>query len=297
MASYAAIQENNRNYLSIESAMATFILLEFFQTLPDEVALVWPDKWSLLKGLYMLNRYGALIGTVFSLMFEVGTKNSTFTLCKAGYYFQGAVLILNLAWSETILFMRVYALSRQNRYVGIFLAVTWTGIFAALVVNFLRGAFIFVFVDHPLPGYACLPTPIASKLLRTLPYFLILSEQILVICMCIYFRLGEFAGSKSRLARTFSRDGLYYFFAISLMSIANVSFSMAFLNKYDHYLGPPQGVVMSVLATRLVLHLRKVKADGDTSNSAGFQAQTPVVRLREMKSPKSPESALKSFIP
>lgn len=149
-------------------------------------------------------------------------------------------------------------------------------------------------VAHPLPGYACLPTPIASRLLRTLPYFLILSEQIskhhpscsclkkaqrklvcpakVVIGLCIYFRLGEFASSRSRLARTFSRDGLYYFFAISctspgfsqtnfmlipdkVMSVANVSFSMAFLvsrhlpiysciladffqNKYDHYLGP-----------------------------------------------------------
>ncbi|KAH6911030.1 hypothetical protein BKA70DRAFT_1423781 [Coprinopsis sp. MPI-PUGE-AT-0042] len=309
--SFAAIQENIRNFLSIEAASATFILLEYFQNLPDEVALVWPDKWTLLKGLYVLNRYAALVGVVFGLMFEVGTKNATFVLCKTSVYFQGLVLLLNLAWSETILFMRVYALSRQNPYIGLFLAAFWTyhhfrlikGIFTALMVNFARVVNILVLLDHPFPGHACLPIPVNNRVLRTLPFFLILSEQIVVMALCIYFRLGDLASSRSRLARAFSRDGLYYFFAISLMSIANVGFSLAFLlyipplfqDKYDHYLGPPQSVVQSALATRLVLHLRKVKTDGETSSS-GVQKHTPHIELHDRKSPKA-HGDLKSFLP
>ncbi|KAH6896157.1 hypothetical protein BKA70DRAFT_1438874 [Coprinopsis sp. MPI-PUGE-AT-0042] len=301
--SFAAIQENIRNFLSIEAASATFILLEYFQNLPDEVALVWPDKWTLLKGLYVLNRYGALVGVVFGLMFEVGTKNATFVLCKTSVYFQGLVLLLNLAWSETILFMRVYALSRQNPYIGLFLAAFWTcfrlikGIFTALMVNFVRVVNVLVLLDHPFPGHACLPIPVVNKVLRTLPFFLILSEQIVVMALCVYFRLGDLASSRSRLSRTFSRDGLYYFFAISyeVMSIANVGFSLAFLDKYDHYLGPPQSVVQSALATRLVLHLRKVKTDGEISSS-GVQKHTPHIELHDRKSPNA-HGDLKSFLP
>lgn len=74
--------------------------------------------------------------------------------------------------------------------------------------------------------------------------------------------------------------------------------------------------MQSALATRLVLHLRKVKSDGETSSS-GIQKQTPPVELHDMKSPKAhvgpfiyfvlhivfirlvlyPQGDLKSFLP
>ena len=125
----------------------------------------------------------------------------------------------------------------------------------------------------------------------------------------------------------------------TVMSIANVGFSLAFLvsllfpctlqpisfrslsiqDRYDHYLGPyvhipcphraprlltcyprhhrPQSVVQSALATRLVLHLRKVQLEGEqrtplasygSSGTSQKQRNTPRPQPMELEDRKSP---------
>ncbi|KAH6893793.1 hypothetical protein BKA70DRAFT_1440125 [Coprinopsis sp. MPI-PUGE-AT-0042] len=71
-----------------------------------------------------------------------------------------------------------------------------------------------------------------------LPFFLILAEQAVVMVLCIYYGLNKHWSAYSRLVRTFSRDGTYYFIAISLMSVANVAFNLTFPGKFQHYFGP-----------------------------------------------------------
>lgn len=289
---FEAMQANTRSLFNIKTASTTFLILEYLETLSSEIEFLWPDKWNLLKILYTINRYGTLTGTLFGLLFEGGSTNASFSLCRAGIYLQGLVITLVLAWSETILFMRVYALSRQNRYVGAFLVLFWLGIFSGLMTTFGRVVSVLEFLDRPLPGHACLPAVLPDKIGRLLPFILVLFEQIVVMAMCIYFRLNVFLSSRNRLARTFARDGLYYFFAISLMSVANVAFSLAFLEKFDHYLGPPQAVIQSALASRLVLHLRKAKVEGESSvsQSGNTQQHNVAIQLRVVGRGRTSES-------
>ncbi|KAH6909285.1 hypothetical protein BKA70DRAFT_231487 [Coprinopsis sp. MPI-PUGE-AT-0042] len=230
-------------------------MLEWLETLPLEVTLVWSENWSLVKGLFFLNRYGTLLGTLFALFFEIATQRLTFKLCRIGVFTQGLVLLLNLTWSETILFMRVYALSKLDRRFGTFLAIFWAGIFTALIVNYARTVVVIEFIEGP-PGHVCLAKPIKQGMYLSLPFFLVLGEQTVVMALCIFFGFRSLWSAHNRLLRTFSRDGTYYFIALSAMSIGNVALILAFPGRFQNYLGPLQGAVQSALASRLVLHLR-----------------------------------------
>ncbi|KAH6909284.1 hypothetical protein BKA70DRAFT_231525 [Coprinopsis sp. MPI-PUGE-AT-0042] len=220
-----------------------------------KVALVWSEDWSLVKGLFFLNRYGSLLGTLFALFFQIAVQGATFKLCKTGVFTQGLVFLLNLSWSETILFMRVYALSNLDRRLGTFLAIFWAGIFTALIVNFARTIAVIEFIEGP-PGYTCLPKPMKEEIYLILPFLLVLVEQTVVMVLCIFFGFRTLWLAHSRLLRTFAQDGTYYFIALSAMSIANVALALAFPGGSKNYLGPLQGAVQSTLASRLVLHLR-----------------------------------------
>ncbi|KAH6893794.1 hypothetical protein BKA70DRAFT_1440126 [Coprinopsis sp. MPI-PUGE-AT-0042] len=245
------------NFFAIEvsSAQTNHRWFEYFQTLPLEVELIWPDQWNLMKILFILNRYGSLVATLFAYTLEAATKSTSFRLCRAGVISQGSqcaskteilqltafklvVIGLNLSWSETLLFMRVYALSGSNRYVGAFLCTLWTGIFCGITINFYYTTKVVEFLEFPWPGQACLAKPIANTLRLGFPFFVILAEQAVVMVLCIYYGLNKHWSSRSRLARTFSRDGTYYFIAISIMSVANVTFNLAFPGKFQHYFGP-----------------------------------------------------------
>ncbi|KAH6893792.1 hypothetical protein BKA70DRAFT_1233126 [Coprinopsis sp. MPI-PUGE-AT-0042] len=234
------------NFFAIEGpppgASATFLVVEYFQTLPLEVGLIWPDQWSLMKSLFILNRYGVLVATLFAYILltqavEATTKSTSFRLCRIGVFAQGALL-----------FMRVYALSGSNRYMGAFLAILWTGIFCGLMVNVYQTTKVLEFLEFPFRDHACLAKPVASQLCLGLPFFLILAEQAVVMVLCIYYGLNKHWSAYSRLIRTFSRDGTYYFIAISralfllqvdsqitaepcpttVMSVANVAFNLTF---------------------------------------------------------------------
>ncbi|KAH6902487.1 hypothetical protein BKA70DRAFT_1520916 [Coprinopsis sp. MPI-PUGE-AT-0042] len=241
-----------------------------------QVELIWPDRWNLMKILFILNRYGSLVATLFAYTLEAATKSTSFRLCRAGVISQGMVIGLNLSWSETLLFMRVYALSGSNRYVGAFLCTLWTGIFCGITINFYYTTKVVEFLEFPWPGQACLAKPIANTLRLGFPFFVILAEQAVVMVLCIYYGLNKHWSSRSRLARTFSRDGTYYFIAISIMSVANVAFNLAFPGKFQHYFGPAQGVVQSALASRLVLHLRQKANDAPVVNSILLKPRSKV---------------------
>ncbi|KAH6902488.1 hypothetical protein BKA70DRAFT_1435216 [Coprinopsis sp. MPI-PUGE-AT-0042] len=238
------------NFFAIEGASATFLVVEYFQTLPLEINGAYEEP------VHPQSVWSAR-GHSLCIHFGSGLRNRLHLGCAESACLLKAVVSFNLGVSETLLFMRVYALSGSNRYMGAFLAILWTGIFCGLMVNVYQTTKVLEFLEFPFRDHACLAKPVASQLCLGLPFFLILAEQAVVMVLCIYYGLNKHWSAYSRLIRTFSRDGTYYFIAISLMSVANVAFNLTFPGKFQHYFGPPQGVVQSALASRLVLHLRQ----------------------------------------
>ena len=49
-------------FSSIAWAGYTLLLYDYILTLRDEATYIWPTRWSIVKSIYMFNRYGNLLG-------------------------------------------------------------------------------------------------------------------------------------------------------------------------------------------------------------------------------------------
>ncbi|KAG2019688.1 hypothetical protein CC2G_005103 [Coprinopsis cinerea AmutBmut pab1-1] len=225
-------------------------ILDYLHGLPDEVSLVWPDRWSAMKVTFLLNRYIPPLSIVAAVAFEFASLHTS-----------------EKSWfCHTKRCCPLYDSSLGSRLTAAFLILFWLSIHISVFGNWLKAADIYEFISNPIEGVYCLPKPIETTIFLCLPFLLILLEQLVVMLLCLYFGLSKFWFSKNRLTRTFSRDGAYYFIVFSIVSIFNVVFSIIFRGQKHHYLSTLQGVIHTILSNQLVLHLRK-KAREDISIS------------------------------
>ncbi|KAJ2986273.1 hypothetical protein NUW54_g9835 [Trametes sanguinea] len=61
----------------------TLLLLEILSTLEDEVALIWPSRWSLMKVIFLVNRYSPFIDTTLGLTVMLGTTDPKLNLTSS----------------------------------------------------------------------------------------------------------------------------------------------------------------------------------------------------------------------
>ncbi|KAJ8469470.1 hypothetical protein ONZ51_g8967 [Trametes cubensis] len=53
----------------------TYLLLEIISTLEDEIRFIWPSRWSIMKVIFLLNRYSPLIDSFLALSIMLSTAN------------------------------------------------------------------------------------------------------------------------------------------------------------------------------------------------------------------------------
>ncbi|TDL21310.1 hypothetical protein BD410DRAFT_840544 [Rickenella mellea] len=81
-------------------AALTLVIWDYFILLPDEIALVWPARWSISKFIFLLNRYLAFtdpILLIYVMMFAEDARVCEITFRALGYL---AIVGFNIAQSQ-----------------------------------------------------------------------------------------------------------------------------------------------------------------------------------------------------
>ncbi|TFK17193.1 hypothetical protein FA15DRAFT_356076 [Coprinopsis marcescibilis] len=240
----------NSKYVPV--AILAYLVVDYFQTLEAEVTYMWRGRLSLLKALFFVTRYLPFIEIPLSVLYNEARGLSP-QACHAVFGSTSIMCGLGTCIAEAIMFLRVYAISRQKRSVRIYLSLHFIIIQSVAMSLFI----IFVnslsfFPDFPV----CIPMHAEINQMKAV-FGIILLNQVVITSMSFYFVLTTFRNSRGPLTQTLYEDGILYFVIITAITVVNLVFTFTMPVEYMFLLSGLQRVVHATLATRIVLGMRQ----------------------------------------
>ncbi|KAF9064993.1 hypothetical protein BDP27DRAFT_1366802 [Rhodocollybia butyracea] len=248
------------------SCMVTLAVWDWLVCLPVEWERVWKREWSLVKFLYIWNRYYGLV--CFSVNLWLFNGQISIEDCKSLHFVIVATCMWSTLGSEAILALRTYAFLGRKRSIATLLIIM-------LLIE--TGYLLYVAIGgvHQTPMlYGTIGPCTASDApgRHVVTGFWLCPVVFDLICTGLTaikaFRLHNL-GMKSGIVKTFVTEGLFYFLAITVINVINAAFmfqSNANIQNINCYLAL---VIAQVLCCRLVLNLRAPDYAVTTSVNSG----------------------------
>ncbi|KAF5334645.1 hypothetical protein D9611_011988 [Ephemerocybe angulata] len=218
-------------------AIWNYAVVDYIQTLPDEVRHMWTAPLSIPKLLFIVVRY-SIFFKVFSATVVPGTffaDNFSVNGCLQWFRLTAASLFIIIT-SEAILFYRVYAISGRGRRILVALVVQFIVIHA--VVAYFLGAHIssVKFTNSPVPaGTTCMMISSNGPLLSAVYATLLGSVTIAMLLMAVLL-FRKHWGFHSKLLTAFYSDGILYFLCLAVLISANVAVNWVARDAYKDIL-------------------------------------------------------------
>ncbi|KAJ7451266.1 hypothetical protein B0H11DRAFT_2289087 [Mycena galericulata] len=213
---------------------------------------IWKSKWSLIKW-----GSGAVSADV---LFDVAL-----TSCNTLTKFNTVFSIFGIGVTEVILIIRTYALYGSSKKVLTFCVVVWLsvgGICTWAAITWSESV-----VDDVKMGLPC-PIVESSSVLVACYVSLLVGETVIVLLTLwkfVHYKVSA-AGTfrSSRLITSFYRDGIIFYVAILVFFIGIVVLQSGLPEDLKLIALTPLRVMHSILACRLVIHVRVVASEEGT---------------------------------
>lgn len=216
----------------------------------------WQEKWTLLKAFFLIQRYWTLVTGAVFLAYADGMW--PIESCENAHTIRQILATGILFWADAILLTRCYALWGRSKIIGVGGIILLIGQIVIIYVSAIRST-----MTLPFPvgadRFACLIG--ANKAMGKLPLAQWLypwGVDCLVTALTSY-RVIAFRkqGARSGLLTAFLRDGIAYFFLISIIESINLGFVIQSRNKIlSRISGLPTFLFTSMIVQRLALSLR-----------------------------------------
>lgn len=254
-------------------ASGTIILYDHLVTLDDEVELIWKSSWSWGKGLFIINRYYAMISVIVNTygLFSPHLSNA---FCLNFFRWQGWTGLIACMIAEVILQMRLYAMYSLNKKVlavmgGCFIVATAA---SATVMGTVLSRI--TAVAYPLtPNLIfCVPSNISHHFFAF--WIPMLAFETLLCGMALYKGYETFRSSGSRfrtgrhLVGILIRDSILYFLVMFATYLTNL---LVWITASQNLLEIPIGfsVALScVMGNRIVLNVRQLNRELELARSS-----------------------------
>ncbi|KAG2116169.1 hypothetical protein DEU56DRAFT_173519 [Suillus clintonianus] len=120
----------------------TLLVYDYFLTLKDETRYIWNSPWTVVKALFLINRYGNLLGQTVIRLEEAGLfTNSSQTFCNHFAFFTSCFTILSTESIHILVLIRARAIWGTQKcltniliwsYVSYVLVLIGTGTYGVL---------------------------------------------------------------------------------------------------------------------------------------------------------------------
>jgi len=253
-------------------ASCALFVWDYIITFGMEVDLVWRSKWGFVKGLYLIQRYLPFIDTVW-LTFHILTKTGvTKTVCQRVYIPISVLITIGFTTSEVILTLRTWAVWERNSRFSIILPILFVLLwFPSYIIN---GIFVhsMKFGDPPFPEFpGCFMVSSANIKYLTLVWVLLATWDTLMLALILVPTIREYR-SGGTLMKVVYRDGAMYYIYLCILSTSNAIVAQTFPIQYQELLTPMARVLHSMLASRVLLHIR-AQCDLNSTNSLSISTQ------------------------
>ncbi|TFK63372.1 hypothetical protein BDN72DRAFT_323248 [Pluteus cervinus] len=238
-------------------ASLTVYLYDLLLTLDLEINLLWPSKWTLMKVLYLVQRYLPLIDMGIVVMSWQFGEITNLPLCEVLFRGCGWSILVGMTLSEVILMRRTLAVWGNGTKLRITLFLFL--FFCLTPVYFLLERFHETLTYHsiPIPGLHCFATG-QSHISSLCWAFLTVYDTVLLMLTAIpAFRTYRSGGHQSSLFQVVYRDGVLYYLYLVALSGLNVLWILKLPGGYATLLTSVERVAYSVLTSHVVLHIRE----------------------------------------
>ncbi|KAH6906613.1 hypothetical protein BKA70DRAFT_1286418 [Coprinopsis sp. MPI-PUGE-AT-0042] len=243
----------------------TIVVLEYLQLLDLEQSLIWPSKWTLSKALFLANRYLPFWFVTIFLYYNSAPNSTSPTTCRTLFSVATVGMIIAALCADAVLYLRLYALSKQARVTKIVLITNYTlvGIVCVVGIGLFLPSETFVPSPNLLPQTPCFHWGNkATTIWLTVCYGALLYSSLFTTALSLWYGVKLYLSMRpmppSTLIKIFHRDGAIYFVCIATISLVNAFIARVAPLQYRYLLSTTQGMVHSVLAARMILHLREV---------------------------------------
>ncbi|KAF6751905.1 hypothetical protein DFP72DRAFT_467939 [Ephemerocybe angulata] len=255
----------------------TAYISHYFETLADEVGLIWPERWMLGKVLFLLTRYSVFLRIIFELFgsFPSELPLSVETCAALSLVAYAMSTIVTYSAIGSIL-LCMYALLGARRK---WLPLCLFPFFGSLIVNVVGVTLDFrsstPFSDPNLPStYKC-NFSASDRRWWTMSAYNILARDIWMLLLgglTIYLR---YRSQKNSLLTVIKRDGaVFYLGACSISIFAAIWYAPGVIVPDDYSATTLIGQVLRpILAIQLLLNMKKTASrnlivEGDEGKTA-----------------------------
>ncbi|KAH7101313.1 hypothetical protein BKA62DRAFT_704194 [Auriculariales sp. MPI-PUGE-AT-0066] len=276
----AALSERSAEYLRIASiSVAAY---DYILTLPDEYRFYRTQKrWtrpSLACLLFALIRYSSILILVISNIGQFATFSSD--ACERYYLLAPVFKVPQIFISQVILAVRTFALSRQNRTIGLLLVI-------AVVVCTTGEGFgsIYGRVPYENTGHCVSGNHDGAKF-AYLHYVFGMSFDLFTMAISTWYLVGDhlvFSFSFQGISRMMLVDGLGYFAMLTAVNVVNV---VIWVNAEPDVQSAAAslGYAFTMIGcTRMLIHIRDFadKPVSDWIQTSGRPTQANVMFAQE----------------
>ncbi|KAH8923160.1 hypothetical protein BT69DRAFT_1281652, partial [Atractiella rhizophila] len=238
------------------TAIYSVTVWDWILALPKEYERIWKNPWSLIKVLYLFNRYW----TILVLGLSLGSFLSNFTqqTCDRFVIWIPALCMWVTVCSECILLVRTYAIWQKNKYVLWGLITLLTGEIAVLLTS------LHIFRPVPISGVGpCIATG-GSKNGKdfTVAYWvspIVFDTVVLILTLYRCIRYMK-QGTRTPILKLFLRDGVLYFGCIFICNLINTIFYLLPNPALQAVNSPMSLLLTSVACSHIILNLRAEEA-------------------------------------
>ncbi|KIJ65662.1 hypothetical protein HYDPIDRAFT_110801 [Hydnomerulius pinastri MD-312] len=248
----------------------TLLIYDYFLTLGSDVEYVWNRPWSIVKFLYVVSRYSPIVDAALVPLYRSFILNPSPEACYRWMSAECYVAVVGMGVSESIFFIRTWAVWERRRSIGItlFLVALMLGAGFYGTVEYAQSV---KFVTGVEIGGCILYSTSNSQIIS---WSLLLFTDFILLALVVakmwhdYRNMAEMLG----LAKTVLMCSISYFVVLLCLSIVNLV--AAGQNRPGNaetlvMVNMPTRALHSILASRMFLHIREVGSrtiiDGEES--------------------------------
>lgn len=240
-------------------ASLTLLLWEHLITLPDEIQLIWPSRWTSVKALFLISRYGNLVVQAVIVAEQTGAVfHPTPSFCFAFVLFRALYQWLAFSVIHVLILIRAWAIRQRSRnatvtLITIFVLYTFCSV-AFEIVNMLSSSYQAEITDRMCTRI--LPSP--SWVIWIVGFIL----EVAVLVLNLTSLHGQFPSQYKPLSpfvQALYRDSILFFVGVLAGTFFNLSSWVIYNARPRNYMSDLiSTAVVSIAGQRLSLNMRKM---------------------------------------
>ncbi|KAG2123070.1 hypothetical protein DEU56DRAFT_65087 [Suillus clintonianus] len=248
--------------------MAVFWTYDYACSLHEEWTFLFWSRWTKVKGLYIITRHLPFVFLATEL-YKYFNPNENSDKCQMLIMIYSCFSMISVGCSELFFVLRTYALWNNNRTILVAMLSTSLAVaVASTVIGFITVGTSQV-TTSAIPGIpGCYRT---STSFNAIQFLLLFAFQLGLVCLTLIRVIQSWQTTNGPLYAILVKHNIFYYASGLFLSAMNILISIMFAySAYHSLIEDFEFLVLTILATRMHLHVWQMDQDAHGSDALGM---------------------------